>query len=84
MASNKELNMTNAELTKKLKELGISRKEFAEIVGLRYTTVLQWAAKDKTIPLWVNSWLELYEKAKRYDELSSQIIQIPIVKTTLN
>ncbi|MDR0467768.1 MAG: hypothetical protein LBG67_02855 [Campylobacteraceae bacterium] len=67
--------MTNAELTQKLRGIKITRKEFAGMVGLKYPTVLQWAGKGKTIPLWVNSWLELYEKAKKYDELTKKFME---------
>ncbi|MDR0666877.1 MAG: hypothetical protein LBF71_05645 [Campylobacteraceae bacterium] len=76
--------MTNAELTKELKEIGLTRKEFAEITGYKYETVLNWSRNTNTVPPIVDSWIQLYKKAKEYDELSSRLIKIPILKTTLS
>lgn len=61
--------MTNAELTKRFKEIGLSRVDFATITGLKYETILNWSRKTNSVPTWVGSWLENYEKALKYDEL---------------
>jgi hypothetical protein len=42
------------------------------IVGHSEVTIQQWGAPSKAIPRWVKSWLENYEKAKKYDELKKQ------------
>ncbi|WP_066389508.1 hypothetical protein [Helicobacter himalayensis] len=60
--------MENVEFENKLKELGLSKKEFVKIVGMPYQTLMNWRAKGQT-PIWVDSWLEFYTKAKAFDAL---------------
>ncbi|ENU2792769.1 hypothetical protein ACE4NI_001660 [Campylobacter jejuni] len=59
--------MKNKDFEKKLKELKLSKKDFVEIIGMPYQTLMNWKAKGKT-PKWVDSWLENYEYKKFYDE----------------
>jgi hypothetical protein len=65
--------MTYKEFSNKLEELGLSRKDFSNLTGHKYRTVLEWVRPTKKIPEWVDSWLNLYEKAKKYDELINKI-----------
>ncbi|WP_416861215.1 hypothetical protein [Helicobacter ganmani] len=53
---------------KRLTELNITKKEFANLVGAVYNGVVNWNTKGET-PKWVDSWLENYAKAKKYDFL---------------
>lgn len=55
-----------------LKQAGLTKKEFAELVGLSYQTVNNWGS-SKNIPHWVESWLKLYIKAKKLDELKEVV-----------
>ncbi|EJG9584726.1 hypothetical protein AB0Q24_001894, partial [Campylobacter jejuni] len=48
---------------KKLNELELTKKEFANMVGAVYNGVINWNTKGET-PKWVDSWLINYEKAK--------------------
>ncbi|EIJ4040965.1 hypothetical protein K9T45_000752 [Campylobacter jejuni] len=57
---------------KKLNELELTKKEFANMVGAVYNGVINWNAKGET-PKWVDSWLINYEKAKVLDEISKSI-----------
>ncbi|EAJ9113682.1 hypothetical protein FWZ85_01240 [Campylobacter jejuni] len=57
---------------KKLNELELTKKEFANMVGAVYNGVVNWNAKGET-PKWVDSWLINYEKAKVLDEISKSI-----------
>ncbi|HEB9423208.1 TPA: hypothetical protein RZK55_000999 [Campylobacter jejuni] len=57
---------------KKLNELELTKKEFANLVGAVYNGVINWNAKGET-PKWVDSWLINYEKAKVLDEISKSI-----------
>ena len=63
--------MTPDELKRKLKEIGVSQKEFAEATGVHTNTVSQWARGINEIPPWVEKFIELYamklnsEKVKR-------------------
>ncbi len=43
--------MTRNIFKNRLDDLGLTQKEFAEIVGYSYQTIKQW--KDNTIPPWV-------------------------------
>lgn len=54
----------------KLNDLGLTKKEFANMVGAAYNGVVNWNTKGKT-PNWVDSWLENYEKSKVLQETSS-------------
>ncbi|EGD3450257.1 hypothetical protein IBD56_001100 [Campylobacter coli] len=53
---------------KKLNELELTKKEFANMVGAVYNGVINWNAKGET-PKWVDSWLLNYEKSLALDEL---------------
>lgn len=57
---------------KKLNELELTKKEFANMVGAVYNGVINWNAKGET-PKWVDSWLINHEKAKVLDEISKSI-----------
>ncbi|EPC9498552.1 hypothetical protein ACR3TS_001742 [Campylobacter coli] len=57
---------------KKLNQLELTKKEFANMVGAVYNGVINWNAKGET-PKWVDSWLINYEKAKVLDEISKSI-----------
>ncbi|WP_139471154.1 hypothetical protein [Campylobacter armoricus] len=67
------------EFEKKLNELKLTKKEFANIVGANYNGIVNWNAKGET-PKWVDSWLLNYEKAKVLDEISKSIK--PFIKQT--
>ena len=61
----------------KLKEANISKKEFAELMGISQTTVNGWGSNRNHIPYWVESWLENYiemQKRKKDTELMQEII----------
>lgn len=62
--------MDNTHFESKLNELGLSKKEFVSLVGMPYQTLMNWRAKGQT-PVWVDSWLEFYTKAKAFDALQS-------------
>ncbi|MDR1007998.1 MAG: hypothetical protein LBL65_05490 [Campylobacteraceae bacterium] len=59
------------EFIAKLKELKLSKQDFAAKSGYSYTTVLNW--KSKPIPVWVESWLELYEISLDYKEIVKSV-----------
>jgi phenylalanine-4-hydroxylase len=49
---------THKEFMEKLNALNLKRKEFAELTGINYNTVLNWTYKP--MPAWVESWLSYY------------------------
>lgn len=61
--------MTRLEFDKKIKELGLSRKDFAEIANVSYTGISTNWKDDKEIPSWVEPFLYHYEKGLKLDEL---------------
>ncbi len=60
--------MNNLDFENKLNALNLTKRDFSRLCGLGYTSVAGWKQKDKT-PEWVESYLEFYEKAKKYDDL---------------
>ena len=52
--------MKKEEFTKRLKELKISKKEFANLANIPYSTVNNWSDKKRPIPSWVESWIKNY------------------------
>ena len=61
--------MKKQEFDEILKKANLTRKEFAELSGIKYTTVSKWHDIDRPIPIWVKSWLQNYIKAKVSDEI---------------
>lgn len=64
--------MLNADFENKLKELKLNKRDFSVLCGLGYTTITNWRGFGKT-PEWVESYLEFYEKAKKYDEIKAKL-----------
>ena len=57
--------MKKQEFDNILKDNNLTRKDFAQLSGVQYTTVGRWNDEDRQIPPWVQSWLENYiEKCK--------------------
>ena len=51
--------MENEEFKKLLKKAGLTKKEFAGLVGTSSEVVNNWNTKNREIPYWVKSWVEL-------------------------
>lgn len=56
------------EFKRRLSELGLSKKAFAEELGLSYTTVNAWGSTQE-IPKYVEIVLKKWAKAKKYDKI---------------
>lgn len=65
--------MSYDEFSLRLKNLKLSKKEFAEQTGLEATSVTNWKQGNLVKSSWVKSWLDNYEKAKKFDELKAII-----------
>lgn len=61
--------MTKIAFKRRLKQNKLNLKGFSELCEIPYTTIISWNGEDKPIPKWVSSWLDLYEKANKYDEI---------------
>ncbi len=59
--------MEKEKYNKKLKELGLTKKDLSNILGVAEQTVNNWGSTNK-IPYWIESWLENYEKSKSLDK----------------
>lgn len=58
--------MKHEEFLELLKTTYLNKKDFAEKTNLAYSTVGNWSNND-TVPEWVRSWIENYNKAKLGD-----------------
>ncbi|PAF50833.1 hypothetical protein [Helicobacter sp. 13S00477-4] len=65
--------MTRLEFDKKIKELDLTRKTFAEIANVSYSGISTNWKDDKEIPSWVEPFLYYYEKSKTFDTFLSAI-----------
>ncbi len=59
--------MTYDEFDTRLKSVNLSKKEFADITQMSYTSVTNWKQTDN-IPGWVESWLQNYIKSAKFDK----------------
>jgi hypothetical protein len=55
--------MNKEEFNKILKDVGLTKKNFAIKLGIKQQTVNSWGTTQQ-IPYWVESWLDNYGKAK--------------------
>ena len=65
--------MTNEDFEKRLKESGLTKKEFARMADVSYGMVVNWGRPTQSIPYWVESWLELYGKNQKFENLKKSI-----------
>lgn len=68
--------MNKAEFTKILKDINLSKKEFATLSNISYNTVNNWNDDNRPVPPWVKSWLENYIKAKSYEDVKDKVFEI--------
>ncbi|ECX4067580.1 hypothetical protein F6D91_08795 [Campylobacter jejuni] len=61
--------MTRLEFDEKIKQLGLTRKIFADIAKVSYSGISTNWKDDKEIPSWVKPFLYYYEKGLALDEL---------------
>jgi len=61
--------MKKEELTIKLKEINLSKRDFSGYANISYNTVNNWNDTNKPVPPWVESWLDNYIKAKVSDNI---------------
>lgn len=65
--------MTTDEFNNELKTIGLSRKEFAAVAGIAYSTVSNWHDENRPVPSWVPAFLRYYRKAKTFDVIVDAI-----------
>ncbi len=70
--------MNKEDFINRLKELNISKKEFSEMTDIPYSTINNWGTSrsdNKILPVasWVESYLNYYEKAKKFDYIKNEV-----------
>jgi len=69
--------MTKELFLERIKELGLNKKEFAVISKVPYSTINNWGTmvnnKPLVIPVWVEPFLDYYEKATKLDYVMDEI-----------
>lgn len=66
--------MDSNEFDSALKSLSLSKKDFAELVGMNYNSVVNW---NKTgIPSWVASWIRNYAKSSAFDMIADSVDRV--------
>ncbi|KLD99294.1 hypothetical protein [Aliarcobacter butzleri] len=68
--------MNKQEFSDFLKDINLSKKEFAELSNISYNTVNNWNDDNRPIPPWVESWLKNYSKANIYEDLKNKVFKI--------
>lgn len=72
--------MTYEDFEKLLQGADLTKKEFAELVDMNYTSITNWS-KSNNIPSWVESWLENYSKSKLADNIIKAVEPFVCKKT---
>jgi len=67
--------MNYSEFSAKLDEMGLSKKDFAAMVGRSHNSVINWSQAGD-LPAWVDSWIENYRKARLLDEIALKFNEI--------
>ena len=68
--------MTKQDFDTTLKEVGLSRQEFANLTKLSYGAISNWNDEKKPVPGWVKSWLDNYIKSKSYEDIKEKVFEI--------
>jgi len=68
--------MKDFDLKLEIKKLGLTQKEFAEIVGIHQNTITQWIKGIREMPEWIIKFIHYYKKAKILDELDKKLKEL--------
>ncbi|MGG7048922.1 MULTISPECIES: XRE family transcriptional regulator [unclassified Campylobacter] len=60
--------MDKKEFNELLKSAGLTKKEFAEIMGVLPSSINNWGG-SQNVPYWVKSWIENYKFKSRFNEI---------------
>ena len=64
--------MEKEEFKEYLKKANLSKKEFANIIGIGVGSLNNWGS-TQNIPYWVKSWLQNYIDKKKFDNIKNII-----------
>lgn len=66
-------NLTKEEFKELLKKADLTKSQFADLLGTSYQGVNNWGTNGRDYPYWVKSWLELYIKDRKCQQLKAII-----------
>ena len=75
--------MEYEEFKKRLKEIGLTVKEFSKIAKVGYGTCSSWSRENRKVPDWVDAFLNIYienQEYKKYKESLQAIISVQNTK----
>ncbi len=72
--------MNKNEFDNALKKAKLSKKEFAEILGIDKQAVYNWGNGSQGVPYWVPSWLDNYMKSEAYARIRDEIMNIEAIQ----
>lgn len=62
-----------------LSQANLSKKEFAQMIGISQQSVNNWGS-NKNVPYWVKSYLQNYIKLRKYEAIKEKIEELGILK----
>lgn len=65
--------MKKQEFDNILKEINLTRQEFADLTKLSYGAIGNWNDEKKPIPGWVKSWLENYIQMRKFETVKKTL-----------
>jgi len=68
--------VNKAELTNILKDIDLSKQEFANLSDISYDTINDWNDDNRPVPVWAQSWLYNFVKEKNYEEVKDAVLEI--------
>lgn len=67
--------MEREEFNELLEKAKLTKKEFANIIEMQYSSVNNWGSSQQ-VPRWVKTWLENYIKAEKFNNIKDKIVDI--------
>ena len=71
-------SLSAKELKILLARANLSKKEFAEMIGISQQSVNNWGF-SKNVPYWVKSYLQNYIKLRQYEAIRAKIEELGIL-----
>ncbi len=82
IAIKKYTDMNNVEFEKKLKLAGLTKIKFSELTKMNRGSVSNWQQEGKTVPSWVDSWLENYIHSQAFEKIREAVLEVDPNKKT--
>ena len=65
--------MEYEEFKRRLREIGLSVKEFSKIAKVGYGTCSSWSRENRKVPNWVSAFLNIYIENQEYTKYKESI-----------